>query len=317
MLVEDTDFYKIANQISLQAGLCSTIAPRYYNVAPVGFYLNYSNQGIVLDDDQRNYFNKVNNISELFVLDNNSIESFKSHKVGVFSYAIDVSQKDRSIAAYDIHSFFHFLSGYDISIVFVKHLDNMMVTVKSTESECYLSDWYSIDDCDELIEKLFIYELDIDSIQSFYESLLFSVVRDYYKQSYNSDYLPYIVLPEYYINNSDLDKVDKDEIKGIVEDFLNQPIIKYGYDYVYYNSSIINIQFEEIEISEDDDLTLDLEYLRLEEAKEDRLKYDDFEEINEEESEDESYYDDFELDDIDERVFDDPELMLKWLYDQE
>ena len=57
------------------------------------------------------------------------------------------------------------------------------------------------------------------------------------------------------------DKVDKDEIIGFVEDFLNQPKRKYGYDYVFFNTSTFNYQFDEIEISEDDDLSLDLEYL--------------------------------------------------------
>ena len=178
---------------------------------------------------------------------------------------------------------------------------------------CILSDWYPIvDDAGELLEKLDIANMPINSGADYFIGFVDTLARPYYLV-YPETFV-HTLLPIDFLSRFDLDPVDRAQI----DDYINLQVTaaerKYGDDYVDYDEEIRpNTQSS--------DISADLDMMLLEmdregddlfgeddDEDEDREDDDEFEEeIEEEES------DTYEFDDVDPEIFRDPTLMVKWL----
>ncbi|MPM80519.1 hypothetical protein SDC9_127566 [bioreactor metagenome] len=153
----------------------------------------------------------------------------------------------------------------------------------------------------------------ITARECFYD-LIYCCARKYFIYSISGKGIEYDLFPVNYFKSSDsitdTYSLDKEELKHQIQALVKMPEIEYGDDYVEIGSA------QNIQVSlgaEFDLITFDLEtddyYTGI-----DTIKADENEDVDsEDESESYNLKDSYEFDYVDDEVFQDPILMLKWL----
>ena len=296
-------FYSYAMDLFSRAGHVATSDPVFVNHSAERFVFFDVRREASLSREQRMMLKLFNNVSRLF-----------SFNGCVFlSINLLTTKNNRSQVAHDIHSMIHPLLGFHGSICLFKCDDSVMISFVGFGLRCMLSDWYpEIDDSDELVERLHISNVSIDSKVNYFTDLVYSLARSYYflpKDLPLSEYIPIN-----YFADKTSEEIDRDELNQLVYNERFRPQREYGDDYVEY---------DETEQTQESDLRSDLDMmlLDLDEADEDIGNPFGEELDTGEDDDDDEYYDGaedsepdwYEYEDVDPEIFRDPTLMVKWL----
>lgn len=318
-------FYSYAMDLFSRAGHVATSDPVFFNHSAERFVFFDVKVNASLSREQRMMLKMFNNISWLF--------SFN----GCLFLSINLltTKNNRSQLAHDIHSMIHPLLGFPGSICLFKCDDSVMLSFVGFGLRCMLSDWFpEIDDSDELVDRLHISNMSIDSKVGYFIDLVYALARSYYflpKYLLLSEYIPINYFtdktngwlsrifqnffnPINYFTDKTSEEIARDELNQLVDNERFKPQREYGDDYVEY---------DETEQAQESELRSDLEMMLLELDEADKDIGNPFgkEPDPDEDDEDDEFYDgeeDSELDwdeydDVDPEIFRDPTLMVKWL----
>ena len=302
------DFYKYALKLFKEAGYINQYNPIYINHSSEQFIYFDTKEPVYLTPTQHRHIKNFDNISYLFNIDNDLFKN-NVHQNIVF-YSLELKNiNQRSKSACDIHTLLQYIIEVEASVLLVKYEDCMVISFYGFDQKCILSDWYSIDyDFEILLQKIDIANINIDSIKDFFLDMIYNVARNYYIYPIDKESALYYLIPINYFLNGEY---DRDNLKEIILNELNEPINFYGDDYIEQEKTSkgndININFEkefdlmliEINETEEDDDTFDDEYFNDEEFE---LEEEDFNEM-------------FDTLEIDSEILNDPIAMVKWLYE--
>ena len=301
--LDGIDFYRDAMELFYEAGHVYTLDPEFFNHSAQEFVYFDNSTDVSIPKDQRYLLELVNNISRLFTVNH----------CAFFSANLLSAKKYRSQIAHDFHAMIHFNVGTEASIFVFRYNDEMMFSFMGYGNRCILSDWYPIiDDAGELLEKLDIANMPINSGADYFIGFVDTLARPYYL-AYPEVFV-HTLLPIDFLSRFDLDPVDREQI----DDYINLQVAAaertYGDDYVDYDEDI-RPNTKSSDISKDLDIMLlemDMESDNLFDEDDDDTESedDDFEETEESEESEPDFY---EYEDVDPEIFRDPTLMVKWL----
>ena len=301
--LDGVDFYRDAMELFYEAGHVYTLDPEFFNHSAQEFVYFDNSTAVSIPKDQRYLLELVNNISRLFTVNH----------CAFFSANLLSAKKYRSQIAHDFHAMIHFNVGTEASIFVFRYNDEMMFSFMGYGNRCILSDWYPIiDDAGELLEKLDIANMPINSGADYFIGFVDTLARPYYL-AYPEVFV-HTLLPIDFLSRFDLDPVDREQI----DDYINLQVTAaertYGDDYVDYDEDI-RPNTKSSDISKDLDIMLlemDMESDNLFDEDDDDTESedDDFEETEESEESEPDFY---EYEDVDPEIFRDPTLMVKWL----
>lgn len=296
------NFYLYAMELFSEAGHVFTSVPEFANHSSEQFAYFDNNSNISFTIEQRAMLKCFNNVSRLFSVNGCTF----------FSVNLLTTKNERSQAAHDIHTMFHSMIDSDGTVYLFRYDDEVMLSFIGYGFRCILSDWYLMEtDYDYLLELLDIANMSIKQGRDYFADMVYSLARSYYLYS---QFSTYEILPIDFIHNAGIDGIDKDELKKYIEYELAAPQRKYGNDYVEYDKSpIINqedikmaLDLMILDITDDDnDNPFDIE-IESESEELDKNEYDD-------ESDEETDQTQYEFNDVDQDIFLDPILMVKWL----
>ena len=301
--LDGIDFYRDAMELFYEAGHVSTLDPEFFNHSAQDFVYFDNSTDVALTKDQRYLLWLVNNISRLFTVNH----------CAFFSANLLSAKKYRSQIAHDFHAMIHFNVGTEASIFVFRYDDELMFSFMGYGNRCILSDWYPIiDDAGELLEKLDIANMPINSGADYFIGFVDTLARPYYL-AYPEVFV-HTLLPIDFLSRFDLDPVDREQI----DDYINLQVTAaertYGDDYVDYDEEI-RPNTKSSDISAD----LDMMLLEMDMGSDNLLGEDDDDaeseddEYEETEESEDSEPDFYEYEDVDPEIFRDPTLMVKWL----
>ena len=241
-------------------------------------------------------------ISHLFNVNDSEFEKEDGLTISFYSAKLLCEVNHRSKTAEEIHSVLQssFLSDY--SIVIFQHEESVMLSVTGLDNDIILSDWYDLFfDAEQIIDLLSIANYSHSSVREYLLDYIYLFARPYYLDSGLTGVSAYSAVPTTYFD--DIDDELCEEKPTVKEAALNSMVDYqklYGDDYVAPMHGIIQ-DFSAIgdEIAK---LSFDMEIKRLSGS-----------ESQEEESSNKKEKDEFEFDKVAPEVFEDPELLLKWL----
>lgn len=254
-------------------------------------------------------------ISHLFNLNANTFIKNNGEYIGFYSMKIMSATSFRSQTAYDVHNLIRRALSGSASVILFEHNNQFMLSLQGYDTDVYLSDWYSMyDDSEILTERIHIGNISLITARECFYDLIYCCARKYFIYSISGKGIEYDLFPVNYFKSSDsitdTYSLDKEELKHQIQALVKMPEIEYGDDYVEIGSA------QNIQVSlgaEFDLITFDLEtddyYTGI-----DTIKADENEDVDsEDESESYNLKDSYEFDYVDDEVFQDPILMLKWL----
>ncbi len=303
------NFYIDALEIFSNAGLTDSSNPVFDNHSLDRFVYYDCPNIVALTKWQRKILNCIDAISLLFTINGDAFERFSQEKINFYSAELICFEANRSQVAVDVHSILSQIIDCDASVFLFKHDENIMISIIGFQQECILSDWYSIYDHDDLLDKLDILNVRLDTAKHFFFDLVFSVAREYYVHPISKEQAMYCSLPDDYFQKNPDVKLSREELKEIIDETLNYYVNKYGSDYVYED------QYSVV-ASKSDDAELDLLLLSLNSDDIDNEPESPYGETVVEPSipsEDDTVNDDFDFSNFDPELFKDPILLVKWL----
>lgn len=289
------DFYWYAMDYFFHAGHAATSEPEYRNHSPEQFVYFDNTSDLSLSQKQRALLGAFHHVSRLF-----------SFNGCVFlSINLLTERKTRSQTAHDIHTMIHPIIESSGSVCLFRCDDEMMLSFMGYGFRCILSDWYPInDDSGCFLERLDSSNMSIHREKDYFLDMIYALARSYYLSSSNPNV--YELLPKDFVVILDCEKVDREELRQVVEYERSVHQRIYGDDYVEYDESAI---LHAEDISAEFDLML--------------LEIDDEDDIDdlfrdELESEDDAYFEEenqeeYAFHDFDPEIFKDPTLMVKFL----
>ena len=300
----DEKFYTYAMELFRKAGHVAVSEPEFANHSPEQFLYFDNKRDASFSREQRAMFRAFRNISRLF----------SANGCAFFSMNLLTARNDRSQAAHDIHTMISPIIESNSTVCLFYDGDNVMLSFMGYGFRCILSDWYPInDDYERLLDKLDISNISIQSGYGYFLDMLYILARNYY---FLGKPLNYELFPVNFLFSERFHELDREELNQLIEYELTASQREYGDDYVEYDEFVrhrpvdIGAELELMllemdaesdnplgeEMTDDEDLSEEREFLDEDAERTDRLEWDDY-----------------ELNDVDPEIFRDPALMVKWL----
>lgn len=247
---------------------------------------------------EANCLKKIIQISHLDVFKHQSLIQKGTHSNGAITFLsleINSSKRDRTEDALMItrilkKAYNHFV------IIIIKCEDSIAISSCLYHESTNISDWYnsrpSIEEVHSLIKTSYLYLGEANSVQEFYENLVYAFSRDYliYHESFEYQAFELIEPFDFFENN---EYISKQYIMDNIERNRGYYKNRYTDDYIEFDESpkgkheLNDDDWTAIELEESEDLPEDLRY--------------EFAEVG------------IDYSDIDEETLNDPEKLLKWL----
>lgn len=276
-------FFDFALELFVKAGHTDSVEPEFKNHSAKQFIYFDCDKNFSLSQKQRCAINFFDNISRLFTV----------QEVAIFSLNLTAPKSERSQAAHDVNLLIQSCVKEKATICLSQHDEEIIFSFAGYDWSCFLSDWYTIED--EILERMDISNMTVTNGREYFCDFINAFARQYYF----SDSAPtfYDLVPMNFFANL-IFASTRDELEEILIDKKFSAVKDYGDDYVEYNK-ILPKDFV------DNEYELDL---ILQEAENVQLTLDfDKENLSETESNSDN------LSEIDFTIFNDPELLLKYM----
>ena len=291
MLVPDYEgemFYQYVQQLCIRTGHTLVTVPIYANHTPEQFFYLDNHTELSLTQSERALFTSFYNVSLLFC----------ANDCWFISANLFTERSMRSQLAHDVHTLIHMIMGANASVCFFRHEEEVILSLVGYNYQCILSDWYPIDDdYDTLASKLCVANMSITDYEEYFVDMVYALGRRYYFSGYPSRYdlLPVDCL---LYAKGDLVSGDIDEL---ISKGLSEFVGTYGDDYVEYCETKLSDR-------EEQQRALDSMLLSMLNAEGEYAS-----EMNSEILDDSQFSDENLIDDIEPELFQDAELLLKWI----
>ena len=300
------DFYKYALKLFKEAGYINQYNPIYINHSSEQFIYFDTKEPIYLTSTQRRYIKNFDNVSYLFNVSNDLFKNNIHQNIAFYSLELkNINQRSQS--ACDIHNLLQYTIEAEASILLVKYEDCLSISFYGFGQKYILSDWYYIDyDFEILLQKIDIANISMNSTKDFFLDMIYNVARGYYIYSIDKELALYYLIPINYFLN---DEYDRETLKEMILNELNEPVNSYGEDYI-----------EQVKTSKNEDINIDFEkefdlmLIEINETEEDNIFDDEYFNEEEFEFEEEDFDEIFDGLEIDPEILNDPIAMVEWLY---
>ena len=296
---EGESFYQFAMTLFIEAGHVFTSIPEYHNHTAEQFIYFDNNTDTSLSPPERALLKHFNNVSRLFTV----------NECAFFSINLFTMRSERSILAHKVHSMLHPMVASNGTICIFRFEDEVMLSFMGFGYHCILSDWYPMfDPYDELLHRLDIINISIASSHEYFDDLIYSLAREYYKVGKTTS--AFTLIPIDALMRLERDEISRDDLDAIIREEMFAVHKQYGDDYVEYDESALarndNIS------SELDLMLLDMDMENNDNPFDEEIDEDDTDSSNEEIF----IRDEYEFDDVDPEIFRDPTLLVKLLKKQ-
>ena len=311
----NTQFYEYVSMLLKESGHMVTSEPIYINhTATETLYID-SIKDVTVTRFDRELLQCIENVSLLIELTWSEVIAELSETVQIYSITVDFSDRVRSELVADIHHLLHQYWSCDHSIVFFKNRNQYTISFADKEQSHILSDWFDLNvDYDETAARLNIGCMSLANSAEYFTDFIYAVARSYYLQPISFEYASYGMMPRDYIKVG-LDAgygITKEDIKELIRCNMAVYERQYGTNYVAPLRPDSNAH------PHYHDITAELERLSFElelasDAKDDeQIVLFGFDSADDDFIEDDGFFDDLDAD-INDAIFDDPSLMVKWL----
>lgn len=293
---EGESFYQFAMALFMEAGHVFTSTPEYNNHSAERFAYFDNKSDASLSPTERALLKRFNNVSRLFTVND----------CAFFSINLFSTRSERSELAHNIHIMLHPLVDTKGTICAFRFEDEVMLSFMGFGYHCILSDWYPMfDPYDELLHRLDIVNMSINSGREYFEDLIYNLAREYYIVRENAS--AFTLLPIDALTRLDRDEITREDLDEIIREEVFAAYKQYGDDYIEYDESAPT---RNNDISSD----LDLMLLDMDMEEDDNPFGEEIEEDDIDSDEEENLdRDDYEFSDVDPEVFRDPTLLVKLL----
>ena len=311
----NTQFYEYVSMLLKESGHMVTSEPIYINhTATETLYID-STKDVTVTRFDRELLQCIENVSLLIELTWSEVIAELSETVQIYSITVDFSDRVRSELVADIHHLLHQYWSCDHSIVFFKNRNQYIISFADKEQSHILSDWFDLNvDYDETAARLNIGCMSLANSAEYFTDFIYAVARSYYLQPISFENASYGMMPRDYIKVG-LDAgygITKEDIKELIRCNMAVYERQYGTNYVAPLRPDSNAH------PHYHDITAELERLSFElelasDAKDDeQIVLFGFDSADDDFIEDDGFFDDLDAD-INDAIFDDPSLMVKWL----
>ena len=311
----NTQFHEYVSMLLKESGHMVTSEPIYINhTATETLYID-SIKDVTVTRFDRELLQCIENVSLLIELTWSEVIAELSETVQIYSITVDFSDRVRSELVADIHHLLHQYWSCDHSIVFFKNRNQYIISFADKEQSHILSDWFDLNvDYDETAARLNIGCMSLANSAEYFTDFIYAVARSYYLQPISFEYASYGMMPRDYIKVG-LDAgygITKEDIKELIRCNMAVYERQYGTNYVAPLRPDSNAH------PHYHDITAELERLSFElelasDAKDDeQIVLFGFDSADDDFIEDDGFFDDLDAD-INDAIFDDPSLMVKWL----
>lgn len=297
MDAEGQSFYQFTMSLFLEAGHVFTPDPEYYNHSSKQFVYLDNKSDTLLSQADRGYLKEFYNISRLFTVNGCAFFSINLSQ--------SISHSDRSEAAHRIHVLIFPIIEAEGTVCVFRHEDEIMLSFMGYGYHCILSDWYPMfDPYDQLLRRLDIINICINSNREYFDDLVYTLARPYY--IFNQNTSPLSLIPIDCVTKLEREEITREEIDEMIRDGMPAYKKYYGDDYVEYDETA---PVKHVNIAS----SLDLMLLDMDMESENPFDDDTSEEGFDSEEDDIFERDEYEYSDLDPEVFKDPTLLVKLL----
>ena len=311
----NTQFYEYVSMLLKESGHMVTSEPIYINhTATETLYID-SIKDVTVTRFDRELLQCIENVSLLIELTWSEVIAELSETVQIYSITVDFSDRVRSELVADIHHLLHQYWSCDHSIVFFKNRNQYTISFADKEQSHILSDWFDLNvDYDETAARLNIGCMSLANSAEYFTDFIYAVARSYYLQPISFEYASYGMMPRDYIKVG-LDAgygITKEDIKELIRCNMAVYERQYGTNYVapLRPDSNAHPHYHDI-TAELERLSFELE-LASDAEDDEQIVLFGFDSADDDFIEDDGFFDDLDAD-INDAIFDDPSLMVKWL----
>ena len=312
--MDDKQFCEYVLSLLFEAGHVITPFPIYRNhTSNEALYID-SKKEVIVNRSDRGLLSLMDNVSLLADIKWSGVVDELDENVQIYSITVNFSNYCRSQSVADIHHQMQRYWSCTHSIVFFKNYEKYIVSFADNDCSHILSDWRNVGmDYDDIIDRICVGNISLTTSNEYFHDFLYAVAREYYIRPISFEEASYGLMPADYITKSLASDIpfSKDEIKEIIRNNLVAFETVYGDDYVEPKYTVMEELNQYHNISaEIDRISFELE---LDGVIDDaQIEQFDFEEEDFEEDNNDDFFDDYD-EDVDPAIFDDPELMVKWL----
>ena len=311
----NTQFHEYVSMLLKESGHMVTSEPIYINhTATETLYID-SIKDVTVTRFDRELLQCIENVSLLIELTWSEVIAELSETVQIYSITVDFSDRVRSELVADIHHLLHQYWSCDHSIVFFKNRNQYIISFADKEQSHILSDWFDLNvDYDETAARLNIGCMSLANSAEYFTDFIYAVARSYYLQPISFEYASYGMMPRDYIKVG-LDAgygITKEDIKELIRCNMAVYERQYGTNYVapLRPDSNAHPHYHDI-TAELERLSFELE-LASDAEDDEQIVLFGFDSADDDFIEDDGFFDDLDAD-INDAIFDDPSLMVKWL----
>ena len=311
----NTQFHEYVSMLLKESGHMVTSEPIYINhTATETLYID-SIKDVTVTRFDRELLQCIENVSLLIELTWSEVIAELSETVQIYSITVDFSDRVRSELVADIHHLLHQYWSCDHSIVFFKNRNQYIISFADKEQSHILSDWFDLNvDYDETVARLNIGCMSLANSAEYFTDFIYAVARSYYLQPISFEYASYGMMPRDYIKVG-LDAgygITKEDIKELIRCNMAVYERQYGTNYVapLRPDSNAHPHYHDI-TAELERLSFELE-LASDAEDDEQIVLFGFGSADDDFIEDDGFFDDLDAD-INDAIFDDPSLMVKWL----
>ena len=311
----NTQFHEYVSMLLKESGHMVTSEPIYINhTATETLYID-SIKDVTVTRFDRELLQCIENVSLLIELTWSEVIAELSETVQIYSITVDFSDRVRSELVADIHHLLHQYWSCDHSIVFFKNRNQYIISFADKEQSHILSDWFDLNvDYDETVARLNIGCMSLANSAEYFTDFIYAVARSYYLQPISFENASYGMMPRDYIKVG-LDAgygITKEDIKELIRCNMAVYERQYGTNYVapLRPDSNAHPHYHDI-TAELERLSFELE-LASDAEDDEQIVLFGFDSADDAFIEDDGFFDDLDAD-INDAIFDDPSLMVKWL----
>ena len=311
----NTQFHEYVSMLLKESGHMVTSEPIYINhTATETLYID-SIKDVTVTRFDRELLQCIENVSLLIELTWSEVIAELSETVQIYSITVDFSDRVRSELVADIHHLLHQYWSCDHSIVFFKNRNQYIISFADKEQSHILSDWFDLNvDYDETVARLNIGCMSLANSAEYFTDFIYAVARSYYLQPISFENASYGMMPRDYIKVG-LDAgygITKEDIKELIRCNMAVYERQYGTNYVapLRPDSNAHPHYHDI-TAELERLSFELE-LASDAEDDEQIVLFGFGSADDDFIEDDGFFDDLDAD-INDAIFDDPSLMVKWL----
>ena len=311
----NTQFHEYVSMLLKESGHMVTSEPIYINhTATETLYID-SIKDVTVTRFDRELLQCIENVSLLIELTWSEVIAELSETVQIYSITVDFSDRVRSELVADIHHLLHQYWSCDHSIVFFKNRNQYIISFADKEQSHILSDWFDLNvDYDETAARLNIGCMSLANSAEYFTDFIYAVARSYYLQPISFENASYGMMPRDYIKVG-LDAgygITKEDIKELIRCNMAVYERQYGTNYVapLRPDSNAHPHYHDI-TAELERLSFELE-LASDAEDDEQIVLFGFDSADDAFIEDDGFFDDLDAD-INDAIFDDPSLMVKWL----